>query len=103
MMLNLVCEIRTKASASLLRNISLPGIQARLIGMFVDRHKLQDELLKATKQDWIDRCLTLDEKYYKQENCCKMHEDWQEFESLAKKNNWQDLFIEDEKGGNNEW
>ena len=32
-----------------------------------------------------------------------MHKDWDMFERMAIANNWQDLFIEDEKGGNNEW
>lgn len=100
---NVASEIRTKASATLLRNVSMPGIHAKLIGMFVDRYKLQDELLGQTKQDWIDSCLTLDDEYYKQQNCCMMHKDWDMFERMAIANNWQDLFIEDEKGGNNEW
>ena len=100
---NVACEIRTKASATLLRNVSMPGIHATLIGMFVNRHDLQDELLEQTKQDWIDSCLTLDDEYYKHQNCFLMHKNWNEFERMATKKNWQDLFIKDEKGGNNAW
>ena len=71
--------------------------------MFVNRLELQDEVLKETKQDWIDSCLTFDNEFNKQQNCFLMHKDWQEFKRMATKNNWQDLFIEDEKGGNNAW
>lgn len=103
MKIDLAGDVRTKATASLLRKVSLPGIHARLIGLFVDRHNLQDRLLKETKQQWIDNSLNLDNEYFKQENCFLMHDNWNEFKRLAKKYNWQDLFVEDEKGGNNAW
>ena len=74
-----------------------------ILHMFADRYELQDELKKQSKQDWIDRCLTFDKEFYKQQNCFLMHKDWNEFERMAKANQWQDLFIEDEKGGNNAW
>ena len=71
--------------------------------LFVDRLTLQDELKKQSKQDWIDKCLTFDNNYNMHQNCWLMHKDWQEFKRMAISNNWQDLFIEDEKGGNNAW
>lgn len=96
-------EIRTKTSTRLLRNVSLAEIHGTLTGLFVDRMQLQDELLKETKQQWIDASLTLDNEYYKQQDCFLMHKDWNNVERMAKNRNWQDLFIEDEKGGNNAW
>ncbi|MBR2651746.1 hypothetical protein IKD48_03065 [bacterium] len=103
MNVDLAGDVRTKASATLLRNVSIAKIHATLVGMFVDRLELQDVLLKETKQQWIDNSLNLDNEYFKQENCFLMHDNWNEFKRLAKKYNWQDLFVEDEKGGNNAW
>ena len=96
-------NIRTRTGAMLLRTISLKHIHAKLNQLFVDRLELQDELLKKSKQDWIDACLTFDNEHRKQQNCFLMHKDWNQFERMAKHQNWQDLFIEDEKGGNNAW
>ena len=96
-------HIRTNCAERLPRTIPLSAIKNNLMAMFVDRLKLQDEVLEQTKQDWIDRCLTFDNEFHKQQNCFLMHKDWNEFERMATKNNWQDLFIEDEKGGNNAW
>jgi len=96
-------SIRTNCAERLLRNISLTAMHNKLMAMFVNRLELQDELKQESKQDWIDRCLTFDDEYYKHQNCFLMHKDWQEFKRLARKENWQDLFIEDEKGGNNAW
>ena len=103
MNVELASTIRTKASASLLRNVSLYKIRATLIGMFVNRYELQDELLSKTKQDCIDACLTFDDEFYRQQECFLMHKDWNEFERMATARKWKDLFIEDEKGGNNAW
>ena len=103
MHLDVATAIRTKASTLLLRKVSIAEMHNFLIGMFVDRYSLQDKLLSKTKQDWIDRCLTFDNEYYKQQECFLMHKDWNMFERMATANNWQDLFIKDEKGGNNAW
>lgn len=96
-------RIRTRTAEKLLMKISLKSIKNALNSFYVNRIELQDELLKKSKQDWIDACLTFDKEYYNQQNCFLMHKDWQQFERMAKKYNWQDLFIEDEKGGNNAW
>ena len=96
-------QIRTICAEKLPRTISLSALHNKLMAMFVDRLKLQDEVLEQTKQDWIDSCLTFDNEFYKQQNCFLMHKDWNEFERMATQRNWQDLFIEDENGGNNAW
>ena len=103
MNVKLAGNLRTKATARLLRTISLSAMHDGLVAMFVDRFELQDVMVKESKQDWIDRCLTFDEDSKNQEKCFLMHKDWQEVKRLAKLHNWQDLFIEDEKGGNNAW
>ena len=101
--IDLTANVRTKASAILLRNVSLAKIHRTMNGLFVDRLALQDKLLKETKQEWIDNSLNFDSEYHKQEQCFLIHKEPKEFERLAKHRNWQDLFVEDEKGGNNAW
>lgn len=94
---------RTIASGKLSRTISLSEMHHKLMAMFVNRLELQDKSIKKSKQDWIDKGLSYDNEFMMQENCWLMHMDWNEFERLAKMHNWEDLFIEDEKGGNNAW
>lgn len=100
---NVASKIRTKASATLLRDISIADVHNMLMAMFVNRYELQDKVLKETKQDWIDRCLTFDNEYRMHEHCFLMHKSWNSIKRLAINEDWQDLFVEDEKGGNNAW
>lgn len=103
MILNIASKIRSSSKAKLQRKVSITELHHLLIGMFVDRYELQDKLLKESKQDYLDRCLDFGGDFQDQQNCWLMHKDWNEFERMAIANNWQDLFIEDEKGGNNAW
>ena len=84
MNVDLAGDVRTKATASLLRKVSLPGIHARLIGLFLNG----DEIIKELEQ--------------KEQECFLIHitKDWNA--RLPSDVNYQDLFIED-GGINNEW
>ena len=83
-MFDLSESIRTRASATLQRNVSLPGIHETLIGLFVNG----DEIIKELEQ--------------KEQECFLIHitKDWNA--RLPSDVNYQDLFIED-GGINNEW
>ena len=84
MKIDLAGDVRTKASATLLRKVSLPGIHETLTGLFLNG----DEIIKELEQ--------------KEQECFLIHitKDWNA--RLPSDVNYQDLFIED-GGINNEW
>ena len=84
MNVDLAGDVRTKATASLLRKVSLLGIHETLTGLFLNG----DEIIKELEQ--------------KEQECFLIHitKDWNA--RLPSDVNYQDLFIED-GGINNEW
>ena len=84
MNVKLAGNLRTKASATLSRSVSIPGMHDCLIGLFINVDELQKELEK------------------KEQECFLIHitKDWNA--RLPSNANYQDLFIED-GGINNEW
>ena len=101
---NAASEIRTKASARLLRNISIAEIHNKLIAMFVDRFELEKEIQKNNPQFDIAYFLTRD--YLIQSYCYHEHTHPQMQGYYEKQHGFDKsdlIVIEDEKGGNNEW
>lgn len=101
---NLFSNIRTKASASLLRNISSAKIHDRLMIMFVDRMKLQEQIQDEIKPKLDVNKLTTP-GYFKQEYCYHEHTHPQMKGYYKTQFGFDEsdlLFIED-GGINNEW
>ena len=68
MNVSVACEIRTKATARLLRTISLSEMHNTLMQFFVDRIKLEDEIQENIKPQFDVGVFTTRE-YLKKEYC----------------------------------
>ncbi|MBR2651567.1 hypothetical protein IKD48_02050 [bacterium] len=104
MNVNVASKIRTKATASLSRNISIPGMHDLLIGMFVDRMKLQEQIQEDIKPS-IDVEYLTSQEYFKQQHCYHEHTNPQMKGYYKTQFGFDEsdfLFIED-GGINNEW
>ena len=68
MNVNVASEIRTKASATLLRKVSIAAMHQKLMEFFVDRIKLEDEIQEKIKPQFDISVFTTRE-YMKKEYC----------------------------------
>ncbi len=105
MNVEVAANLRTKATARLLRKVSIAAMHDKLMAMFVDRMKLQKQIQEDIKPKSNDVEFLTSQEYFKQQHCYHEHTNPQMKGYYKTQFGFDEsdfLFIED-GGINNEW